>query len=100
MIASEALFSKAAKLPRVEIGKPKSVIGKDTVSSMQAGILFGYAGLVDGLVDRIKSEVRSDPKVVATGGLATIIAAETKSISIVDEMLTLEGLRIIYKRNC
>jgi type III pantothenate kinase len=100
MIASEALFNKASKLPRVEIGRPKSVIGKDTVSSMQAGILFGYAGLVDGLVDRIKSEVRSDPKVIATGGLATIIAAETKSINIVDEMLTLEGLRIIYKRNC
>jgi type III pantothenate kinase len=100
MIASEALFNKAAKLPRVEIGRPKSVIGKDTVSSMQAGILFGYAGLVDGLVDRIKSEVRSDPKVVATGGLARVIAAETKSINIVDEMLTLEGLRIIYKRNC
>ncbi len=100
MIASEALFNKTAKLPRVEIGRPKSVIGKDTVSSMQAGILFGYAGLVDGLVDRIKSEVKSDPKVIATGGLATIIAAETKSINIVDEMLTLEGLRIIYKRNC
>jgi type III pantothenate kinase len=100
MIASEALFNKAAKLPRVEIGRPKSVIGKDTVSSMQAGILFGYAGLVDGLVDRIKSEVKSDPKVVATGGLARVIAAETKSINIVDEMLTLEGLRIIYKRNC
>lgn len=100
MISSEALFSKAAKLPRVEIGKPKSVIGKDTVSSMQAGILFGYAGLVDGLVERIKSEVRSEPKVLATGGLAKIIASETKSIQIVDEMLTLEGLRILYKRNC
>jgi type III pantothenate kinase len=100
MIASEALFTKAAKLPRVEIAKPKSIIGKDTVSSMQAGILFGYAGLVDGLIERIKSEVKSDPKVVATGGLARIIAAETKSINIVDEMLTLEGLRIIYKRNC
>jgi len=100
MIASEALFNKAAKLPRVEIARPKSVIGKDTVSSMQAGILFGYAGLVDGLVNRIKTEVKSDPKVIATGGLAGVIAAETKSINIVDEMLTLEGLRIIYKRNC
>ena len=100
MIASEALFSKAAKLPRVELSRPKSVIGKDTVSSMQAGILFGYASLVDGLVDRIKSEVKSGPRVIATGGLAKVIAAETKSIDIVDEMLTLEGLRILYKRNC
>jgi type III pantothenate kinase len=83
----------------VEIARPKSVIGKDTVSSMQAGILFGYAGLVDGLVGRIKAEVMSDPKVIATGGLAHIISPETKSINIVDEMLTLEGLRILHKRN-
>jgi len=66
---------------------------------MQAGILYGYAGLVDGLVERIKAEVKSDPRVVATGGLAKIIAAETKSIQVVDDMLTLEGLQIIYKRN-
>ncbi|MCX5853806.1 MAG: type III pantothenate kinase [Deltaproteobacteria bacterium] len=99
MISSEALFHKAAKLPRIEIIRPKTVIGKDTVSSMQAGILYGYAGLVDGLVERIKREVRSDPKVIATGGLAKIIAPEAKSIHIVDDMLTLEGLRIIYKRN-
>ena len=99
MISSEALFQKAAKLPRIEIIRPKTVIGKDTVSSMQAGILYGYAGLVDGLVERIKGEVKSDPKVIATGGLAKIIASETKSIQIVDDMLTLEGLRIIYKRN-
>jgi type III pantothenate kinase len=100
MIASEALFSKTAKLPRVELSRPKSVIGKDTISSMQAGILFGYASLVDGLIDRIKAEVKSNPKVIATGGLATVIANETKSINIVDEMLTLEGLRILYNRNC
>lgn len=100
MIASEALFSKTAKLPRVELSRPKSVIGKDTISSMQAGILFGYASLVDGLIDRIKAEVISNPKVIATGGLATVIANETKSIDIVDEMLTLEGLRILYNRNC
>jgi type III pantothenate kinase len=99
MISSEALFQKAAKLPRIEIIRPKTVIGKDTVSSMQAGILYGYAGLVDGLVERIKEEVKSDPKVIATGGLAKIIASETKSIHVVDDMLTLEGLRIIYKRN-
>jgi type III pantothenate kinase len=99
MISSEALFRKAAKLPRIEIIRPKTVIGKDTVSSMQAGILYGYAALVDGLVERIKGEVRSDPKVIATGGLAKIIAPEAKSIHVVDDMLTLEGLRIVYKRN-
>lgn len=99
MISSEALFQKAARLPRVEISRPKTVVGKDTVSSMQAGILYGYAGLVDGIVERIKEEVKSNPKVIATGGLAKVIADETKSIHVVDEMLTLEGLRIIYNRN-
>lgn len=99
IISSEALFARAAKLPRVELSKPKSVIGKDTVSSMQAGIVYGYASLVDGIVERMKAEVKSDPFVVATGGLAKIIAPVTKSIAVVDEMLTLEGLRIIYLRN-
>ena len=99
MISSDALFERAAKLPRVELSKPKSIVAKDTVSSMQAGILYGYAGLVDGICDRIKAEVKSNPLVVATGGLAKIVAPETKSIDVVDEMLTLEGLRIIYLRN-
>lgn len=99
MISSEALFERAAKLPRVELSKPKSVVGKDTVSSMQAGIMYGYAGLVDGICERIKTEVRSDPLVLGTGGLARIVAPETKSIKVVDDMLTLEGLRIIYLRN-
>ena len=99
MISSEALFERAAKLPRVELGKPKSVIAKDTVSSMQAGIVYGYAGLVDGLVERMKAEVKGNPKVVATGGLAKIVAPETRTIEVVDDMLTLEGLYIIYKRN-
>ncbi|GAJ02670.1 unnamed protein product, partial [marine sediment metagenome] len=96
---SEVLFEKASRLPRVEFGKPKSIIAKDTVSSMQAGIMFGYAGLVDGIVDRFKAETKSNPHVVATGGMARIIASETKNIDVVDEMLTLEGLRIIYLRN-
>jgi type III pantothenate kinase len=99
MISTDALFHKAARLPRVEIIRPKTVIGKDTVSSMQAGILYGYAGLVDGLVERIRTEVKSESKVIATGGLAKIIASETKSIQHIDDMLTLEGLQIIYKRN-
>jgi len=99
MISSEALFERAAKLPRVELSWPKAVVAKDTVSSMQAGILFGYAGLVDGIVRRMKAEVKSDPVVIATGGLARVVAAEAKSIDVVDDMLTLEGLRIIYMRN-
>ncbi len=99
MISSEALFERAAKLPRVELSRPKSIIAKDTSSSMQAGIMFGYAGLVDGIVERIKAEVKTNPKVVATGGLAKVIAPETRTIDVVDEMLTLEGLRLIHGRN-
>jgi len=98
-ISSEALFDRASKLPRVEFSIPKSIIAKDTVSSMQAGIMFGYAGLIDGIVERMKAEAGCDSMVVATGGLASTIAPETKSIDTVDEMLTLEGLRIIYLRN-
>ena len=99
VISSEALFEKASKLPRVEFKKPKTIIAKDTISSMQAGIMFGYAGLVDGIVERMKVEVKSNPKVIATGGLAVIIAPETKSIEVVEENLTLEGLRIIHLKN-
>jgi type III pantothenate kinase len=100
MISSEALFERAAKLPRVELSKPKSIITKDTVSAMQAGIIFGYAGLVDGIVQRMKAEIKTKPLVIATGGLARLVAAETKSIDKIEDMLTLEGLRIIYDLNC
>ncbi len=99
MISSEALFERAAKLPRVDLRQPRHVVTKDTVSAMQAGIMYGYAGLVDGIVGRIKAEIDSEPLVVATGGLARLIAGVANSIEIVDEMLTIEGLRIIFQRN-
>ena len=99
MISAEALFREASKLPRVELHKPKTVIGKNTIHSMQSGILFGYAGLVDSLVRRMKAELKGDMKVIATGGLAKLIATETETIEEVDLNLTLEGLKIIYYRN-
>ncbi len=99
MISSEALFHKASKLPRVELVRPQTVIGKNTTTSMQAGIIFGYVGLIDGIVSRMKKEMDSDPLVVATGGLAPLIAPESDTIAEVDEYLTLKGLHIIYKKN-
>ena len=99
VISIEALFERASKLPRVEFSIPKTVITKDTISAMQAGIMFGYAGLVDGIVTRMKAEVKTNPLVIATGGLARVIASETKTIEKIEEMLTLDGLRIIYNLN-
>lgn len=98
-ISTEALFEKAAKLPRVELVKPKKVIGRDTVTSMQAGIIYGFAGQVDGIVKRMEREFKQKPKVVATGGLAALIVEETETISLVNPLLTLEGLRLIYAKN-
>ncbi|AOY60078.1 type III pantothenate kinase [Desulfococcus multivorans] len=98
-IASEALFMRASKLPRVEIfSPPDRVIGKNTVGSIQAGIIFGYAGLVDGMVRRMAEEMGTAPRVVATGGLAPLMAGVSETIDVVDGNLTLEGLRIIHER--
>lgn len=100
VISSEALFQKASKLPRVEIfARPKSVLAKDTISSMNVGIIYGYAGLVDGIVNRMKKEVGKNLKVIATGGLAPLISEISETIDLVEEFLTLEGLMILFKRN-
>ncbi|AOH52822.1 type III pantothenate kinase [Peribacillus muralis] len=98
-ISTEALYSKAAKLPRIEISRPDGIIGKNTVSAMQAGILYGYVGQVEGIVNRIKEQSNLEPTVIATGGLATLIANESTVIDIVEPFLTLKGLQLIYKRN-
>lgn len=98
-ISAEALFDRASKLPRVEFSRPPQIIAKNTVNSMQAGIFFGYVGLVEGIVGRMKLEIEPEPKVIATGGLAAPIAAATDYIDLVEPLLTLEGLRILYQRN-
>jgi len=103
-IAADALFERAAKLPRVELEVPKNMICKNTVSSMQAGILFGYIGQVEYIVKKMKLEMKNskhkeEPFVVATGGLANLIAKETDIIDKVDSDLTLEGLNILYEKN-
>jgi type III pantothenate kinase len=98
-ISSEALFNRAAKLPKVAFLRPKNVIGRNTVSSIQAGLVYGYVSLVEGLIQRIKNELDFDCKVIATGGLAREVAASTDQIEHVDEMLTLEGLLAIHRLN-
>ena len=98
-ISTDALVARAAKLPRVELVKPRSIIGRNTVASMQSGIMYGFVGQVEGIITRMKKEIEGEPKVIATGGLAQTIAQETHTIDVVDDYLTLDGLRIIYEIN-
>jgi type III pantothenate kinase len=97
-ISAEALFARAAKLSKVELTRPKTVIGTDTGSSIQSGLLFGYAGLVDTLVRRMEQELGRSTYVIATGGLSSAIARETTSIQVLEPLLTLEGLALLYRR--
>ena len=98
-IASDALFRRAAKLPRVEIIRPPAAIGRNTVHSLQSGLLFGYVGLVEGMVNRFRAELGPDMKTVGTGAFVEQIAKETKSIDIVEPWLALQGLKLIYDLN-
>ena len=97
-ISSDALFERAAKLPRVEIKRPEKVIGSATVEAMQSGLYYGYVGLVDDILRRMIDELGGSPRVIATGGLAPLIAKGSRYVEIVDETLTLEGLRLVYER--
>ena len=99
VIAAEALFLRTAKLPRVDLQRPPHAIGRNTVHSMQSGLLFGYVGLVEGMVERFRVELGPEMKVIATGGLAEVVARETDVIDIIAPWLTLDGLRIVWEMN-
>lgn len=97
-ISADALFQRAARLYRVELKRPKTAIGRNTGSSIQAGLIFGYVGLIEGLIERFKQEM-GPARVIATGGLSNVIAGESSKIDVIDPLLTLEGLRLIYELN-
>ena len=98
MISADALFERTAKLPRVDIKRPRTVIGSSTVAAMQSGLYNGYVGLVDGVLRKMLAELDGSPRVIATGGLAPLIATGSELIELVDDTLTLEGLRLVYER--
>ena len=98
-VSAEALYQRASKLPRVEIVRPAQVVGRNTVASMQSGLFYGYAGMVDAVVERIRGEVKFEARCIATGGLASLIAAESRAIEATDPLLTLRGLKILFERN-
>ncbi|SHF08606.1 pantothenate kinase [Seinonella peptonophila] len=98
-VSLEALVSRTAKLPRVEVARPEEVVGRNTINAMQSGLYYGYVGSVDGVVNRIKQTLTKKPTVVATGGLARLIAEDADTIDYIEPWLTLEGLRLIYERN-
>lgn len=98
-VASDALFERAAKLYRVELVKPKQVVGRNTVQAIQSGLIYGYVALVDGIVERIQKENECKARVIGTGGFASLLAPESETIEEIDEHLTLEGLRLLYERN-
>jgi type III pantothenate kinase len=98
MISADALFERTAKLPRVDIKRPQKVIGSSTITAMQSGLYHGYVGLVDGVLRKMLGEMGGSPRVIATGGLAPLIATGSDLIELVDDTLTLEGLRLVYQR--
>lgn len=97
-LSAEALFARAARLPKIEIIKPQQAVGRNTVHSMQSGLVYGYVALVDGMVERLRAELSYPVRVLATGGEAPLIASESKTIDDVDSQLTLDGLRILFER--
>ncbi len=98
-LAAESLFTRAAKLPRIDLQRPPSVIGRNTIHAMQSGLLFGYVSMVEGMVSRFRAELGNNMKVIATGGMAEVIARETQVVDFIAPWLTLDGLRMIWELN-
>jgi type III pantothenate kinase len=98
-ISAEALFARAARLPRVEIRRPPHLVGRNTVHSLQSGLYYGYIGLVEGMVRRMRQEMEPKARVIATGGLAEVLGPDLECMDAIDPLLTLEGLRLLYERN-